>query len=245
METIKLLIWDLDETFWKGTLSDGEVFPIQENIDLVKNLTDRGIVNSICSKNDFNQVKAKLEKMGVWEYFVFPSIDWTPKGNRVLNIISDMNLRSINCLFIDDNVNNLEEVKFIADGKINVALPEQLSELISDSAFAGKDDREHTRLKQYKVLEEKTAARAQSGSNEEFLYQSQIHVELIEDCRDQLVRIYEMLHRNNQLNFTKDRISQEEVNAIFTDPDIRSGYVKVRDKYGDHGIVGCYAVRGG
>ena len=245
MENIKLVIWDLDETFWKGTLSDGEIFPIQENIDLVKNLTDRGIVNSICSKNDFSRVKEKLEEMDVWDYFVFPSIDWTPKGNRVLNIISDMNLRSINCLFVDDNVSNLEEVKFIADGNINVTLPEQLSELISDSAFAGKDDREHTRLKQYKVLEEKNAARARSVSTEEFLYQSHICVEMIEDCHDQLERIHEMIHRNNQLNFTKNRISQEDVNSIFTDSNIRSGYVKVKDKYGDHGIVGCYAVKGG
>lgn len=245
METIKLLIWDLDETFWKGTLSDGEITPIPENIELVKKLTDRGIVNSICSKNDYEKTKAKLEELGVWDYFVFPSIDWTPKGQRAKNIISDMNLRPVNCLFIDDNVNNLEEVKFSTGGGINVTLPDKLKELVKDPAFEGKDDSEHSRLKQYKILEEKVAARAQSGSNEEFLYQSEIHVELIEDCSDKLVRIYEMIHRNNQLNFTKDRISQEEVNKIFTDPEIKSGVVHVTDKYGDHGIIGCYAVKDG
>ncbi len=244
METIKLLIWDLDETFWKGTLSDGEITPVPENIELVKHLTDRGIVNSICSKNDYEKTKAKLEELGVWEYFVFPSIDWTPKGQRIKNIISDMNLRPVNCLFIDDNVNNLEEAKFAADN-INVTLPENLPELVKDPAFEGKDDSEHSRLKQYKILEEKAAARAQSGSNEEFLYQSEIHVELIEDCSDKLMRIYEMIHRNNQLNFTKDRISQEEVDRIFTDPEITSGVVHVTDKYGDHGIIGCYAVKDG
>ncbi len=244
METIKLLIWDLDETFWKGTLSDGEITPIPENIELVKKLTDRGIVNSICSKNDYEKTKAKLEELGVWDYFVFPSIDWTPKGQRAKNIISDMNLRPVNCLFIDDNVNNLEEVKFAA-GDINVSLPDELPELVKDPAFDGKDDSEHSRLKQYKILEEKVAARAQSGSNEEFLYQSEIKVELIEDCSDKLVRIYEMIHRNNQLNFTKDRISQEEVDRIFTDPQIKSGVVHVTDKYGDHGIIGCYAVKDG
>ncbi len=245
METIKLLIWDLDETFWKGTLSDGEITPVPENIELVKCLTDRGIVNSICSKNDYEKTKAKLEELGVWEYFVFPSIDWTPKGQRVKNIISDMNLRPVNCLFIDDNVNNLEEAKFATGGGINVSLPEDLPELLKDPAFEGKDDSEHSRLKQYKILEEKAAARAQSGSNEEFLYQSEIHVELIEDCSDKLVRIYEMIHRNNQLNFTKDRISQEEVDRIFTDPEITSGVVHVTDKYGDHGIIGCYAIKDG
>lgn len=116
MDTIKLLIWDLDDTFWKGTLSDGEIMPVPENIELVKRLTDRGIVNSICSKNNYEKAKAKLEELGVWEYFVFPSIDWTPKGERVKNIISDMNLRPVNCLFIDDSANNLEETKLIEGG---------------------------------------------------------------------------------------------------------------------------------
>lgn len=77
-----------------GTLSDGEVTHIPENNELVKKLPDRDIVNSICSKNDFDKIKAKLEEMNVWDYFVFLSIDWTPKGERVKTIISDMNLCS-------------------------------------------------------------------------------------------------------------------------------------------------------
>ncbi|MGN0613645.1 MAG: HAD-IIIC family phosphatase, partial [Porcipelethomonas sp.] len=239
---IKLIIWDLDETFWKGTLSDGEVSEIPDNTALVKSLTDRGIINSICSKNDFEKVKNKLVEMNIWDYFVFPSIDWTNKGERVKNIISDMNLRPVNCLFVDDNVNNLEEAKFVLP-ELQTATPEQLALLKDSDDLKGKDDLEHSRLKQYKILETQTAARRESGSNEEFLWASNIHVRLVEDCSDQLVRIYEMIHRNNQLNYTKDRISQEEVNAVFTDKNIRSGYVKVQDKYGDHGIIGCYAVK--
>ena len=50
---IKLVIWDLDDTFWQGILSEGEINPIHENCILVKELSRRGIVNSICSKNDF------------------------------------------------------------------------------------------------------------------------------------------------------------------------------------------------
>ena len=49
---IKLVIWDLDDTFWKGTISEEPVEQISRNIKLVRDLTDRGIVNTICSKND-------------------------------------------------------------------------------------------------------------------------------------------------------------------------------------------------
>lgn len=45
---IILVNWDLDDTFWKGTLSEGPIEAASVNIQLVKNLTDRGIVNTIC-----------------------------------------------------------------------------------------------------------------------------------------------------------------------------------------------------
>lgn len=59
---IKLIIWDLDETFWKGTLSDininaPSIIPIDSNISLVKKLSKRGIVNSVCSKMTVNLLK--------------------------------------------------------------------------------------------------------------------------------------------------------------------------------------------
>jgi len=246
METVKLIIWDMDETFWKGTLSDGEVSPIADNIKLVKNLTDRGIVNSICSKNNFDKVRDVLSSeifLNVWDFFVFPSIDWTAKGHRVDAIIRNMNLRPVNCLFVDDNLNNLNEARFI-NPDLQIATPEELQRIMETDApvFKGKDDSCHSRLNQYKILEKKTAEKSRAGSNEEFLIQSGIKVEMIEKDLP-LERIHEMIHRNNQLNFTKDRISPDEVKAVFTDPAVRSGVVHVADKYGDHGIVGCYAVK--
>jgi FkbH-like protein len=244
MENIKLIIWDLDDTFWRGTLSDGAVTPVPENIAFINTLLDRGIVHSICSKNDYEKTKAELEKLGVWDLFVFPSIDWTNKGERVRQIIENMQLRAINCLFVDDNVNNLREAEYACEG-LQTVTPDKLPELVSTPAFEGKDDTARERLNQYKILEQKASAKSESGSNEDFLYQSEIKVEMIEDCGDKLKRIHEMIHRNNQLNFTKDRISRDEVEALFTDKSVKSGVVHVSDKYGDHGIIGCYAVRDG
>ena len=44
-ENVRLVIWDLDETFWKGTLSEGGIEEyVQANHDLVVALARRGIV---------------------------------------------------------------------------------------------------------------------------------------------------------------------------------------------------------
>ncbi len=107
---IKVIIWDLDNTFWDGVITEGDIHPVQKNIDLVKELSRHGIVNSICSKNNYEECKEKMIKFGVWEYFVFPSIDWTAKTQRVIRIVNTMNLRTVNALFLDDEPANLQRV---------------------------------------------------------------------------------------------------------------------------------------
>jgi len=241
-EQVKLVIWDLDETFWSGTLSDGPVAVDESRVKLVNELVDRGIMNSICSKNDFASVKEELTKLGVWDLFIFPSVDWTSKGARIAEIIGDCQLRAPNVLFLDDNVSNLEEAKFLTP-LLQVATPDFIGDMLNLDAFRGKDDRERSRLQQYKTLEMKKVARGQSESNDAFLQQSEIVCEVITDCLPELERLHEMIHRNNQLNFTKNRITVDELRDLLIDPEVRAGYVKVRDKYGDHGVVGFFAVK--
>ena len=115
MEKIKLVIWDLDETFWNGVLSEGGITEVKNNIDHVINLTNKGIINSISSKNNFEDARAQLKLLKIWDYFVFPSIDWVPKGPSVKEIIKKSQLRDFNILFIDDNNSNLKEVKYYTE----------------------------------------------------------------------------------------------------------------------------------
>ena len=75
MDKIKLVIWDLDETFWKGTLSEEGIQLISSNIEVVKTLTNRGIINSIVSKNTYTDAQEQIKKAGIWDYFVFPKIE--------------------------------------------------------------------------------------------------------------------------------------------------------------------------
>ena len=56
---VKLIIWDMDETFWNGTISEGDVCTPLEHINMIKELTDRGIMNSISSKNDYEVTNYK------------------------------------------------------------------------------------------------------------------------------------------------------------------------------------------
>lgn len=241
---LKLIIWDLDDTFWKGTLSEGGITPIQENINLVKQLTDRGVINTICSKNDIEPVREALSSLGILDYFVFLSIDWTPKGQRISHLIKEMGLQPKHCLFIDDNNVNLNEAKFYSPD-LSVAGPECILDLQAFVSSTQPTDLVHKRLNQYHVLEQKQKAKNEASSNEAFLYESNTQVEILHNCLDEIDRIHELLQRTNQLNYTKLRSTKEELISLLHDTEIDAGYVKVSDKFGDYGIVGFYAQKAG
>lgn len=242
MENIRLIIWDLDETFWKGTISETKVEIPLKNIDLINTLTDRGIMNSICSKNDFETVKKQLVKVDLWDLFVFPKVNWDPKGKQVKQIIEQFQLRPETVLFIDDNPNNLAEVKYY-NPKINTAGVDIIDQIVDDPLFSGKDDSDRSRLKQYKILEAKEVDKQNASSNEDFLRASNIQVKRCFDCNNHFDRILELINRTNQLNYTKKRLTSAELNDLLKSADC--GYIEVEDNYGDYGIVGFYSLEDG
>lgn len=251
---IKVVIWDLDETFWNGTLSEGGITPVQAHIDMVRELVDRGIMCSICSKNDFETAKASLVELGIWDRFVFPHIDWSPKGQAVQSILTRMQLRDENALFLDDNHMNLQEVKFFSPGIACVdatgstdGAQADLTGLLDLPQLKGKADSDHSRLQQYRVLETKESDQKEGNlSNEDFLRQSGIKVRVITDFDDRMDRVHELINRTNQLNFTKHRVNtpeeKAELDRILRVPGVHAGLVQVQDRYGDYGIVGFFCV---
>lgn len=238
---LKLVIWDLDETLWQGTLSEGAVTLPEKHTQLLRDMVDAGVMCSICSKNDAPAVDAKLTELGIAGLFVFCSVNWAPKGERVRQIVKEMNLREPNVMFIDDNASNRGEVAHSCPAMAveDVDVIDSLSECFR---HAEKKDLAHSRLEQYRLLEQKRDFKASYPSNEAFLAESQIHVELGTDCENHLERIAELVIRSNQLNFTKVRSTPQELAALLKEDAVESGYVTVKDRFGDYGIVGFYAV---
>jgi FkbH-like protein len=239
---VKLVVWDLDDTLWTGTLSEGPVRLEVSRAELVRALNRRGIVNAICSNNDDATAKRVLEDSGLLDQFVFVRIGWTPKGPRVAQIIDDAQLRPENVLFIDDLPLNRREVRHFSPG-IQTAGPEITDRLLSLAELAGKDDRALTRLEQYRVLERKLDdRRLNDGGNESFLWSCDIRIGVFRDGTDEAERLYELTTRTHQLNFTKRLPARDEFGAMLADPRFDTGYVRVRDRYGDYGICGFFSV---
>jgi FkbH-like protein len=246
-EPIRLVIWDLDEVFWKGTLSEGGIQYVQKHHDLVVALARRGIMSSICSKNDMNTVQQLLEDKGVWNYFIFPSVSWGPKGPRLAKLIKDVQLRPSTIVFIDDNPANRNEALHFVPG-LQIADEKIIPTLLENPLFEGKDDAKLTRLAQYKVLEARAVAKTSTEDNIDFLRKSNIRVTIEYDIDKYIDRAIELINRTNQLNFTKLRLSENletaraELRAFLAGVNTQAGLVHVSDDYGDYGFAGFYAM---
>ncbi|PJJ59737.1 hypothetical protein [Hymenobacter chitinivorans] len=242
-EPIKVVIWDLDDTFWRGTLSEGAVEELEENLALVRATAARGIVHTIVSKNDFALAETKLIELGIRDLFVFPQISWQPKGPIIKELLEKMQLRAPNALFLDDNPINRAEAQYY-NPQLQVADPADLPHLAPRLRASGKPDPTFSRLEQYKLLERQQQARSGYQDNLAFLRDSQVRIEFREGARvwPDLDRIEELINRSNQLNFTKQRVSKDTLAADLRDPQQRWGTVRVQDRFGDYGLVGVYAV---
>jgi len=251
----KLIIWDIDGVFWKGSITEGGDTTIDSEIlNFIKNTEKSGIVHSLCSNNTLLAVTKKLEEYNIWDLFVFPSLNFKPKGQRVQEIISNCQLREDDVVYVDDNIFNLNEVKFYCP---KITTYNDPIELINSIAIPNGE----SRTKQYKILETKHLEKQNYYNNYDFLKDSNINIAIAEDleCVEYYDRIEELVNRSNQLNYTRTRfdpsahtnydtyrngftIIQSPANEYIVRNTIKSFAVFVWDKYGYYGLVGYISV---
>ncbi len=243
---IKCVAWDLDGVLWEGTLSEGEAVALKpEVVKVIRALDARGIVSSICSKNDAAEALAKLVQLGLEELFVFPQIAWGPKSVSLRRLAQEMNIGLEAIAFVDDRPENRQEVQ--------CELPEVLT--LDEGAVAGLLERPEfnparsaqsvQRRRHYReeMARRQVLAHDFAGDAQAFLAQSALQVALLPVEGERVARCWELVQRCNQLTLTARRYSQAAFDRLLAHAECRA--VHVQDKYGDYGIVGFVAWRAG
>jgi len=236
---VKCVIWDLDNTLWDGVLIEDKVKIRTNIVDVIKSLDEKGIVNSICSKNDEQQALAKLEEYGIKDYFVFPKINWEPKSLNIKTTIEQMNINPNTVVFIDDSEFERTEVKESNPAVTVVDIAHIESEFSQEKYNVKVTADSKSRRETYKQLEKQTKdANAWSGNIDEFLKTCNIKINISRPTQEDLPRCYELLQRTNQLNASGRRLSEDELNNIYNDENYDCYIIKSSDKYGNYGSVG-------
>ncbi|MEE9367710.1 MAG: HAD-IIIC family phosphatase [Pontiella sp.] len=238
---IKCLIWDLDNTLWNGVLLEDEYVTLRSGItEIIQTLDQRGILQSIASRNDHDLAMAKLESLGLKEYFIYPQINWSAKSASVQSIAKAINIGIDTIAFIDDQPFEREEVTSVhaevlcldaADLDLIPELPAMMPHFITD------DSKQRRRM--YQADAERNQQEEQFiGAQDEFLGSLDMVLTIAPAKEADLERAEELTVRTNQLNTTGYSYSYNELNEFRTSTHHHLLVAGLEDKYGTYGKIG-------
>ena len=239
----KVLVWDLDETLWTGTLAEdgpGGVTPRPEAVLAVRALDERGVLQSIASKNDPAEVQMALKRFGLDQYFLHPQVGWGPKSQSVARIAAALDLGLDSFVFIDDQPFERAEVT-ASHPKVRTLAHTDVEGLLAHAWFQHPVTAEgRGRRASYHAEARRTEAFESGGGDYlQFLKGSGIALQVAPLGAAEAPRVHELSQRTNQLNFTGAKLALGEVNAM-TRPDAARARWTLRclDRFGDYGLIG-------
>ncbi|EXG82131.1 HAD-IIIC family phosphatase [Cryptosporangium arvum] len=241
MKTVKCVVWDLDNTLWNGTLLEGDDVQVTaEARHLLELLDSRGILQAVASKNDHDHAWAKLEQLGVADYFVAARIGWSVKSESVRQIAEELRFAESTIAFIDDQPAERAEVEYHRpDVRCYDAarIPElgALPDLTPPVVTADSRNRRGM----YRAAARRDSAREEhTGPDADFVRSLDLVMRIEHATEEHLLRVEELTLRTSQMNATGVHYSLEALRALLDDPAHRVLVVSMADRFGPHGAVG-------
>ena len=248
------IIIDLDHTAYRGVLGedglDGiEFTPTHKRIwKRLAELKQQGFLLAISSKNDLEDVKRLLALPSValnFEDFAVVAANWNSKAENIRTILTKFNFSPEYVLFIDDNPNELLNVKSEIPGlQVMRADSEGLATLLALHDYPGVR-RTHTdsaaalRTADIQANEKRVELSSRmKGSKHDYLKELQIEILIEKDRFEVVERIADLAKKTNQFNLTFARTEREKIDGLLTE---KSGHVyslALCDRFSNSGVVG-------
>ncbi len=256
----KCLVLDLDNTLWGGVIGDdglegivlgqgspaGEAFVAFQHY--AKQLSERGVILAVCSKNDETNALEPFEKhpemvLRRKDIACFVA-NWTDKATNLRSIAERLNIGLDSLVFVDDNPAERRLVRSELPMVAVPELPEDPADYARTVADAGyfeavdltAEDRERTEL--YRANAQREAARAASTDIGAFL--DGLGMELYASSFDVagLKRIAQLMNKTNQFNLTTKRYTEADVLAMVRNESAVTLQLRLTDIHGDNGVIG-------
>jgi len=243
--SIKVVVWDLDNTLWEGTLLEGDAVRLRPAAaTAMRTLDARGILLSIASKNDHDQAMEKLRELGIEDYFIYPQIGWSAKSSGVEAIAKSINVGLDAIAFIDDDPFERGEVGH-ALPQVRVLPAEAVTELLEMTELMPRfiTDESAQRRRMYQAdIERNRAEEGFQGPQEEFLAALGMRFVIHPARESDLRRAEELTVRTNQLNTSGQTYSYEELDAFRRSAGHLLLIAGLEDRYGAYGKIGLVLI---
>ncbi|KPA09305.1 haloacid dehalogenase [Candidatus Magnetomorum sp. HK-1] len=245
-QKIKCIVWDLDHTIWDGVLLEDENVTLKPGIlDIIKKLDDRGILQSIASKNEYNSAMEKLKIFGIQDYFLYPQIHWNSKAYSIEQIQKLINIGIDTLAFVDDQPFEREEVTHshpevlcIDAADIDKILDmDEMNPRFITGESAIRRQLYMSDIKRQDIENEFV------GPQEDFLASLGMVLNISPAIEEDLKRAEELTMRTHQLNTTGYTYSYDELDVIRKSDEHILLVASLDDKYGTYGKIGLVLIQ--
>jgi FkbH-like protein len=255
----KALVTDLDNTLWGGVVGEdgleglrlGAEYPgaaYQAVQRVLLDLHARGILLAVCSKNNYDEAMAAIEKHpGMLlspSHFAAMRINWNDKAQNLREIAAELNIGIDAVAFLDDNPVEREAVRAALPEVTVMELPPDVTlwpQLLRDQAVFERltlSSEDARRGEYYALQRERSQAEATCKTPQDFLRSLEQEVEIAALDGMSLARVAQLTQKTNQFNVTTRRYSEQQMAELARRPGWRVYSMRVRDRFGDNGIVG-------
>lgn len=255
----KVLALDLDNTLWGGVIADdglegieigdtsprGEAFKAFQRY--IVSLKERGTLLALCSKNYPEKAEEAFrqhpEMVLRLEDFVARKINWEPKSENLRQMAAELNLGLDSFAFVDDNPAEIEIVRQFAPEVATVLLGDDPATYVHQlqdcrlfephritSEDLGRTDTYQAEAKRKAMF----AAVTDMGA---YLASLEMEAVIREFTATDAPRLAQLINKSNQFNLTTRRRTEAEVLALVNDADRPAFCVRLRDRFGDHGLI--------
>ncbi len=260
----KVLLLDLDNTLWGGLAGEADHTPVVLSAEhtglmyrnlqqVISQMQRQGVLLGIVSKNnekDAMDIIACHPHMVLRpEDFVAMRINWQPKPENIAEIAEGLNLGLDSFVFWDDSPAERELVKAMLPQVTVPDFPDRPEELVPamiqiyrqyfEQAAITREDRSKT--KQYAENAKRNALKTQAVDFASYLRQLAIEITR-EAPAANLERLTQLIHKTNQFNLTTKRYEQSDIQKFLQDTQTHIFLYRVKDCFGDNGIVAVVIV---
>ena len=253
----KVLALDLDNTIWGGVVGEdgvnglklGHEFPGNVHLRIQRELLElrhRGVLLVMLSKNNEADVRQAFESLPdmilKWDDFAVRKINWSHKHENLREAARELGLGVESFAFLDDADYEREqmrqllpEVLILNENSDPLQVLHSLWETDAFDSFVVTNEDRH-RHEDYAMRGARNAE-AHQGDLQAFLKSLEMEATIEQVGSSNLERVVAMLGKTNQFNVTTRRHSRAQVQAILNSPGSIALALRLRDKFGDQGII--------
>ena len=239
--TIKCVAWDIDNTLLAGTfIESGARQPPAdpEMVAVLAALGERGVLHAIASRNPPAAASYAAQVTG--GQFVAVESGWGRKSAAIGRILADLDIAADALAFVDDDPYERAEVSF-ALPDVLVLSPEDMTDALNWPVFSPDVVTDEARRRSELYLDRRRRQEAErefGGSRDDFLRYCRTEISIVAAAEADVPRLHELSVRTRQFNSAGQGAPEAALRAMIGAPGREVVTVRLRDRFGDDGIVG-------